>query len=53
MGEIDGTNLAPADHTRLWNPSDFVDNRMPTVLDGVSVTVAGRPAYVEYISPDK
>jgi uncharacterized protein (TIGR03437 family) len=49
--EIKGTNLAPAGDTRIWGASDFVDDQMPTNLDGVSVTVNGAPAYVYYISP--
>jgi uncharacterized protein (TIGR03437 family) len=46
--EIKGTNLAPG--TRIWQASDFAGNRMPTRLDGVSVTVNGKSAYVYYIS---
>jgi len=49
--EIDGTNLAPAGDTRVWQVSDFVGSDMPTQLDGVSVTVNGTPAYIYYISP--
>ena len=46
---IFGQNLAP--DTRLWAGSDFVGNNLPTSLDGVSVSINGIPAYVEYISP--
>ncbi len=46
---IAGTNLAP--DTRLWRAVDFVAGQMPTELDGVSVSVNGRAAYVYYISP--
>jgi uncharacterized protein (TIGR03437 family) len=46
---IQGTALA--DTTRLWQASDFNGNNLPTELDGVSVTIDGIPAYVEYISP--
>jgi uncharacterized protein (TIGR03437 family) len=49
--EIKGSNLGPAGDTRIWQNSDFVNNQMPTSLDGVSVTVNGQPAYVYYISP--
>ncbi len=49
--EIKGLNLAPANDTRAWQNSDFVNNQLPTQLDGVSVTVNGKPAYVYYISP--
>ena len=49
--EIKGSNLGPAGDTRVWGSSDFVNNQLPTSLDGVSVTVNGQPAYVYYISP--
>jgi uncharacterized protein (TIGR03437 family) len=45
---IKGRNLAP--RTRVWQASDFVNNQMPTSLDGVSVTVNGVNAYIYYIS---
>jgi uncharacterized protein (TIGR03437 family) len=47
--EIKGSNLAQ--NTRIWGGGDFVNNQMPTSLDGVSVTVNGKPAFVYYISP--
>jgi uncharacterized protein (TIGR03437 family) len=37
--------------SRSWTSSDFSGNNLPTALDGVSVTINGKPAYVEYISP--
>lgn len=47
---IFGSNLANT--TRGWNASDFQNgNQLPTSLSGVSVTVGGAPAYVQYISP--
>jgi uncharacterized protein (TIGR03437 family) len=46
---ITGANLSAT--TRAWTGSDFVNGKLPTKLDGVSVTVNGKPAYVEYISP--
>ncbi len=49
--EIKGSNLAPPGDSRIWQDSDFVNNKLPTQLDGVSVTVNGRSAYVYYISP--
>ena len=49
--EIKGTNLAPAGDTRIWQGSDFIQNQMPTQLDGVSATVNGKSAYVYFISP--
>lgn len=57
--EIKGTNLAdPNDpqlnnstHSRQWSSSDFIGNNAPTALDGVSVSINGKPAFVSYISP--
>ena len=49
--EIDGANLAPAGDSRIWQNADFIGGKMPTQLDGVSVTVNGKPAFVYYISP--
>ncbi len=49
--EIKGANLAPAGDARTWSGSDFTGGQMPTQLDGVSVTVNGKSAYVYYISP--
>jgi len=46
---IFGTNLSQRTYT--WQPSDFVKGALPTSLEGVSVTINGLPAYVEYISP--
>lgn len=37
--------------TGTWQSSDFVNNALPTKLDGVTVTINGEPAYVEYVSP--
>jgi uncharacterized protein (TIGR03437 family) len=44
-----GANLAPI--TRNWTSSDFSGTSLPKSLDGVSVTVDGKAAYVCYISP--
>jgi uncharacterized protein (TIGR03437 family) len=49
--EIKGLNLAPAGDSRLWAGTDFVNNKIPTRMDGVSVTVNGKSAYVYYIRP--
>ena len=48
---IGGTNLAAT--ARQWGSADFgaAGNQLPTALDGTSVTVNGKPAYVEFISP--
>jgi uncharacterized protein (TIGR03437 family) len=49
---IFGTNLAPAGSDRMWNTStEIVNGKLPTSLDGTSVTVNNKPAVVEYISP--
>jgi uncharacterized protein (TIGR03437 family) len=47
--EIYGSNLAPS--TRPWATSDFNGNKAPTSLDGVSVSIGGQAAFVDYISP--
>jgi uncharacterized protein (TIGR03437 family) len=51
--EVKGANLAPAGDTRVWQGSDFFGGQMPTQLDGVSVTVNGKSAFVYYISPQQ
>ncbi|HEY2016782.1 MAG TPA: IPT/TIG domain-containing protein, partial [Bryobacteraceae bacterium] len=52
--EIKGTGLAPASVGPLgvaWSTApEFAQGRMPTQLNGVSVTVNDKPAYVYYIS---
>src|SRR5262249_20270294 len=47
--EIYGANFitSPA---RLWAGGDFNGSSAPTLLDGVSVTVNGKPAFIYYIS---
>ena len=47
--EIYGANFSTT--SRLWAGSDFNGSNAPTSLDGVSVTVNGKPAFVYYISP--
>jgi len=47
--EIYGTDLAPG--TAGWSAADFKGNNAPTMLDGVSVSIAGQAAFVDYISP--
>jgi endo-1,4-beta-xylanase len=49
--EIKGFNLAPAGDSRIWMSPDFVNNQLPVQLDGVSVTVNGKSAYLYFISP--
>jgi len=46
---IFGTNLAYT--TRLWRDSEILGGKLPTLLDGVSVTIDGKLAAVNYISP--
>jgi uncharacterized protein (TIGR03437 family) len=49
--EIDGTNLVPAGTTAIAALGSGDANsvgQMPTQLNGVSVTVNGKPAYVDY-----
>ncbi|HWB85389.1 MAG TPA: SBBP repeat-containing protein [Bryobacteraceae bacterium] len=48
---IRGTNLSNT--TRPWTSSDIVSGNLPASLDGVSVTIGGRPAFVEYVSPSQ
>ena len=45
---IFGTNLSTV--TDNWT-SSIINGKLPTSLDGVSVTVGGQPAYPQYISP--
>jgi len=49
--EIKGTNLAPVSDTRIWQGYDFFTGLMPDQLDGVSVKVNGKTAFVYYVSP--
>jgi uncharacterized protein (TIGR03118 family) len=46
---IKGTNLAAT--KRSWQTADFAANKLPSSLDGVTVTVNGEPAYLSYVSP--
>jgi uncharacterized protein (TIGR03437 family) len=47
--EVYGSNFSTT--SRLWAGSDFNGANAPTSLDGISVTVNGKPAFVYYISP--
>ena len=57
--EIKGTNLADPADPRLtaaanpgqWTSNDFSGANAPTSLDGISVSINGKPAYVWYLSP--
>ena len=44
-----GTSLAAT--TRAWRDTDFQNGRLPLALDGVSVTINGKPAAVAFVSP--
>jgi uncharacterized protein (TIGR03437 family) len=48
---IQGANLANTNPGRIWRGDEIVGGNLPTSLDGVSVTVNGKPAYVYYVSP--
>ena len=54
--EIKGVDLAPRQDalmTRIWTTPDFVNNQLPLQLDGTSVTVNGKSAFVYYVSPSQ
>ncbi|MEO8126515.1 MAG: TIGR03118 family protein [Bryobacteraceae bacterium] len=46
---IKGANLAAT--KRAWQTADFASNSLPSTIDGVTVTVGGKPAYIAFISP--
>ncbi len=46
---IYGSNLSST--TRSWDGEDIVGDNLPVQLDGVSVTIGGKAAYVAYVSP--
>jgi len=56
--EIKGTNLADPADPRLtaatnpgqWTAGDFTGSNAPTMLDGVSVSINGKAAYIWYLS---
>jgi uncharacterized protein (TIGR03437 family) len=47
---IYGANFTAAGFSDDWSKS-IVSGTLPTILDGVSVSVGGIPAYVSYVSP--
>ena len=47
--EIFGSNLSTT--TREWAGADFSGSNAPTSIDGISVTVGGRPAFISFVSP--
>jgi uncharacterized protein (TIGR03437 family) len=47
---INGTNLSTA--TDVWDT--FISNgNLPTKIDGVTVTIGGKAAYIQYVSPTR
>jgi len=46
---VRGANLAST--TRTWRSDEIVNGALPIMLDGVSVNIDGKAAYVYYISP--
>jgi len=48
--EIYGVNLATT-RTQTWAGSDFNGIQAPAALGGTTVTVAGKPAFVYFVSP--
>jgi uncharacterized protein (TIGR03437 family) len=46
-----GSNLANTNTGQSWSASEIVNGILPTSLEGVSVTIDGKPAFVAYISP--
>jgi uncharacterized protein (TIGR03437 family) len=55
--EIKGANLADPNDPRLasgsaqWASADFNGPNAPTNLDGISVSINNKPAYISYLSP--
>ena len=57
--EIKGSNLADPNDPRLQNPTqstqwattDFNGSKAPTSIDGISVSINGKPTYMSYLSP--
>ncbi|MGA3018762.1 MAG: IPT/TIG domain-containing protein, partial [Bryobacteraceae bacterium] len=47
---INGTNLSST--TDVWD-SHITNNTLPTQLDGVTVTIGGELAYLQYVSPTR
>ena len=48
--EMYGVNLANT-RSQTWAGADFKGNQAPSALGGTTVTVAGTPAYVDFVSP--
>ncbi len=50
--EIYGVNLATT-RGQTWAGGDFNGNLAPAALGGTTVTVGGKPAYVDFVSPEQ
>ncbi|HEY1339429.1 MAG TPA: SBBP repeat-containing protein [Bryobacteraceae bacterium] len=48
---IKGVNLSNTYPGRVWRDEEVVNGVLPTSLDGVRVTIDGKPAFVYYTSP--
>jgi uncharacterized protein (TIGR03437 family) len=48
---IKGANFANTNPGRTWTAAETAGGVLPTSLDGVSVTINSKPAFVYYISP--
>ncbi len=46
--EVKGSSLAGTQ--RVWGGDDFKNGQMPTSIDGVSVMVNGKPAFIYFVS---
>ncbi len=49
--ELYGGGLGP--DTRLWAGLDFNGVNAPKSIDGTAVTIGGKPAFIDYISPNQ
>jgi uncharacterized protein (TIGR03437 family) len=49
-GFVSIVGTAFANSARSWTSSDFSGNNLPASLDGISATINGKQAFVEYIS---
>ncbi|MEO8372005.1 MAG: hypothetical protein ABI806_22670 [Candidatus Solibacter sp.] len=48
--EIYGVNLATV-QSQTWAGGDFIGNQAPSALGGTTVTVGGKAAFVDFVSP--
>jgi uncharacterized protein (TIGR03437 family) len=48
--EIYGVNLATT-RSQTWAGTDFTGNQAPSALGGTTVTIAGKPAFVDFVNP--